>query len=415
MASSEREPEYVLLSGGSVIPCVRPGDMVSESSILIRGDRIVSIGQREAALGSVDPSRVREVDVRGKFCIPGLWDGHIHLGASVPPFEREFHGETADLHMIRCIRKAQDNLRSGITSVRSLGDPYEADLALRDAVESGQLEGPRIFASGDVSWSRRAAGVDEFKREVRRVIQSGADQIKLMSSGGIPWRTKSISYPLHAQSEIEAVVQEAHTWDLPVAVHAMGDETVTMAASAGADTIEHGFTMTSVGVEAMAQAGALYCPNLAVTHAWDPARQDRSADAAWFKRNSGEAAASHHAMFRLAISMGVTIVAGVDNLPPGPSPVGIEKVDGEVGLIVELKLMQQNGMSAGEALLTATRNAAAAARVDDRLGTLEAGKIADVVVLDANPLEDLTALAKVDSVWFQGSPIGLSVGTDREG
>ena len=399
----------VVLDGCSVIPATEPDQIVTDAAIAIENGRITAIGPRRDVIAGAGTD-ARRVALDGAFVMPGLWDSHIHLGAYVPPYEGEFAHEKPGHHMIRCIRKMQDNLRCGITSLRSLGEENDADLMLRDAVEAGEIEGPRIFATGDIMWTRTAAGVDEFRRRVRQAIASGADQIKLLSSGGIPWRSDTIGHTLHSYEEIAAAAEEAHRWAKPLAVHAMGDETIVAAAKAGADTIEHGFVATEKGIAAMAEAGTMYCPNLAVTTAWDPALLAARGYPEWFTANAAEAAARHHEMFREALRLGIPILAGVDDLPEGPGPVGIEMHDNQIGLIAELKLMHANGMTRGQALETATRNAARAVRAEARLGTLEPGKHADLVALDGNPLDDLDHLAAVRAVWKDGNPIRLTPG-----
>ena len=399
----------VVLDGCSVIPAAEADHVITDAAIAIENGRITAVGPRRDVTANVGGD-ARRVDLDGAFVIPGLWDSHIHLGAYVPPYEGEFAHEKPGHHMIRCIRKMQDNLRCGITSLRSLGEENDADLMLRDAVEAGEIEGPRIFATGDIMWTRTAAGVDEFRRRVRQAIASGADQIKLLSSGGIPWRSDTIGHTLHSYEEIAAAAEEAHRWAKPLAVHAMGDETIVAAAKAGADTIEHGFVATEKGIAAMAEAGTMYCPNLAVTTAWDPELLAARGYPEWFTANAAEAAARHHEMFREALRLGIPILAGVDDLPEGAGPVGIEMHDNQIGLIAELKLMHANGLTRGQALQTATRNAARAVRAEARLGTLEPGKYADLAVLDDNPLDDLDHLATVRAVWKDGQPIRLTPG-----
>lgn len=406
------QSELIILDGCTVIPCDEPDRLIGDAAVAIEGSQLTAVGPRREVLAHVAARDARRIDLEGEFIIPGLWDSHIHLGAYVPPYEQAFEHETQGHHMIRCIRKMQDNLRCGITSLRSLGEDNDADLLLRDAVEAGEIEGPRIFAAGDVMWSRTAAGVDDFRRHVRRAIARGVDQIKLLSSGGIPWRSDTIGHTLHSYEEIAAAAEEAHRWAKPLAVHAMGDETIIAAAQAGADTIEHGFVGTEKGIAAMAAAGTMYCPNLTVTVAWDPATLAAKGYPEWFTANAAEAAARHHEMFREAVRMGIPILAGVDDLPEGDGPVGIEMHHDQIGLIAELKFMQAGGMTPGQALITATRNAALAVRSGAVLGTLEPGKYADLVVLAGNPLDDLDRLADVAAVWKSGRPIRLTPGLE---
>ena len=404
--------ELLILDGCTVIPCTEPDQLISDAAVAVEGGRIKAVGPRQDVLAAVAASDARRIDLDGSFVIPGLWDSHIHLGAYVPPYEQAFEHEAPGHHMIRCIRKMQDNLRCGITTLRSLGEENDADLLLRDAVEAGEIEGPRIFAAGDIMWSRTAAGVDDFRRHVRRAIASGADQIKLLSSGGIPWRSDTNGHTLHSYEEIAAAAEEAHRWAKPLAVHAMGDETIIAAAEAGADTIEHGFVATEKGIAAMAAAGTMYCPNLTVTVAWDSAILAARGYPEWFTANAAEAAARHHEMFREAVRLGIPILAGVDDLPEGDGPVGIEVHDDRIGLIAELKLMQAAGLTPGQALITATKNAALAVRSQASLGTLEPGKHADLVVLSGNPLDDLDRLADVTAVWKSGRAIRLTPGLE---
>jgi len=411
--TSEAEAQVLILDRCSVIDCAVPDRITRDGAIAIGGERIVAVGPREEVLASTSGAAVTAVDLAGQCVLPGLWDSHIHLGAVVPPFEAEYAHESPQHHMIRAIRKAQDNLRCGITSLRSLGEEFDGDLVLRNAIEAGEIEGPRIFASGDVAWSRRAAGVEEFRREVRRAIAAGVDQIKLLSSGGIPWRSNSIGHSLHRDEEIEAATEEAHRWGKPIAVHAMGDTTVIAAARAGVDTIEHAFVATSLGVAAMAEAGTMLCPNLAVTDAWDPKRLQVAGYPAWFVTNAAEARSRHRTMFEEALRLGIPILAGVDDLPEGRAPVGIEMHKGEIGLIAELRLMVRYGMSPGAALCTATRNAARSVRADQILGTVEVGKLADLIVCAENPLDDLAALSSLTSVWKGGSSIRLTLGLEE--
>ncbi len=394
----------------SVIDGAVPGRIFDDGAVAISGERILAVGDRTTVMKEVGRDPVAVVTLDGQFVVPGLWDAHIHLGAVVPPHEERYAGESEGQHMIRCLRKAQDNLRCGITSLRSLGERFGADLTIRDAIEAGTIEGPRIFASGDVMWSRYAAGTDEFRRMTRRMIQAGVDQVKILASGGIPWRSDSITHGLCNREELAAVVEEAHRWGKPVVVHAMGDETVVMAAELGVDTIEHGFAVTEEGVSAMASCGTTFCPNLAVTEAWDPAWLAAGPFPSWFVRNADEARRNHHRMFREAVSAGVPFIAGVDDLPEPDGPVGIERSGKTIGLVRELELMVDNGATPAQALAAATNEVARVVRADGWLGSLERGKLADLVVVGSNPLERIGALAEVRQVWKSGQEITLRPG-----
>jgi imidazolonepropionase-like amidohydrolase len=409
---SRHQPEPVLLEGCTIIDCTEPDKAVTDGALLMADGRIRAVGRRSEVMRDTDLDAVRRVDASGRCVLPGLWDAHAHLGGVVPPYEAEYAHESTAHHMIRCIRKAQDNLRSGVTSLRSLGEQNDGDIVLRNAVQAGEIEGPRIFAAGDMMWSRLATGKNEFRRGIRRLIAKDVDLVKLLSSGGIPWRSDTIGHTLHSYAELNAAVSEAHRWNKPVAVHGMGDDTIIAAARAGADSVEHGFVVTEKGIQAMAEAGTMFCPNLAVTVAWDPAELAARGYPDWFVANAREAGEHHHEMAAEAMRLGVPILAGVDNLPEGKAPVGAEMHDGAIALLTELKLISRLGLGNGGALLTATRNAAQSVYASDSLGTLERGKLADVIVVNGNPLDDLDALADVRGVWKGGCEIRLVLGLE---
>jgi imidazolonepropionase-like amidohydrolase len=191
----------------------------------------------------------------------------------------------------------------------------------------------------------------------------------------------------------------------------MGDESIGIAASAGADTIEHGFVLKGGGgLDAIAANGATFCPNLAVTDAWDPDQLDQGAFSDYLMANATEARKYHHRAFREAVELDIPIIAGVDNLPEKHGPIGTETHRGRIALVEELRLMIANGLSPERALAAATSEPARAARVADRLGTLEPGKLADVVAVRGNPLDDIGALLNVEAVWKDGEQIRLTPG-----
>lgn len=388
---------------------------LEDGAVLVDGDTIVEVGDYAEISANSRSNRATRVDLDGASLLPGLWDAHIHLGAVVPPHEAAFGHETEAHYMLRAVRKAQDNLRSGVTSLRALGDKYNTDLRLRNAIEAGVIEGPRIFASADVKWTILSAGEDEFRRRVRERVQAGVDQIKIMATGGIPWRTDDMDNMTCTERELRAAIDEAHRWNMPVAIHAMADESIGIAASAGADTIEHGFILKGDGIDAMAQNGAFFCPNLAVTDAWNPELLEDGVFSEYLLAHATEARKYHHAAFRKAVELGIPIIAGVDNLPEHNGPVGAEMHRGRLALVEELRLMIKNGLSPELALAAATREPARAARVDDKLGTITPGKFADLVAVDGNPLLDIDALLHVTAVWKAGKPITLTPGLGSEG
>jgi imidazolonepropionase-like amidohydrolase len=400
-----------LLSGCTVVDCAVAGRSTQDAAILVRGDRIEAVDAagalEEQVLRGVHGA-VRVAHLEGAFVLPGLWDAHAHLGDVVPPHSAAYASEPPGAHMLRCVRKAQDNLRAGITTVRSLGERFDHDVVLRDALAAGVITGPRILASGDVAWSASTVGADQFRREVRRMARLGVDQVKLLGSGGIPTRSAAgITTPFIDREELSASCEEAARWKLPVVLHAMGDETIGIGIELGVQSIEHAFAMSLDAVGALAASQTALCPNLVVTESWDPGWMTSIDLPDWMVRNAAQARRHHHDVVRASIEAGVTILAGADDLPEPNGPLGIERSAGRIGLVRELELLVSLGMRPGEALQTATRNPARVAGLDGELGTIEAGKLADLVVLSDDPLTDLRALEHPVQVWKGGRAVSI--------
>jgi imidazolonepropionase-like amidohydrolase len=186
----------------------------------------------------------------------------------------------------------------------------------------------------------------------------------------------------------------------------MGDEGVIMAAEAGSDSVEHGFVLSDEGVRAMAQHGTVFSPQMAVTSAWtEDFMRGAGCFPEWMIGNAVEAGRVHHQGFRKAVEAGVPVVTGVDNLPRIPLAVGIEKFDGRPAIVAEIRLMAENGLTPLQALQAATINPARLLEQDHRLGTIEVGKLADLIAVAGDPLADLNALYDVRLVMKEGKVI----------
>jgi imidazolonepropionase-like amidohydrolase len=376
---------------------------VPDTALFVEQDIIRAVGPRGEVLRSAGDGH-RLIDVGGATIMPGLWDAHVHLGSVVPPFEERFRTETETNYAFRALTKAQQNLLVGITSIRTMSDRFNADIQLKRLIGEGHVIGPRIFAAGDASWSRRGVtGEEEFRRRTREIIHAGADHVKLFATVGIPSLPGTVTQMLCTVGELRAATEEAHRWNKPVAVHAIGDEGVVAAAESGADTIEHGFVLGDEGVAAMARHNVVFSPQMCVTGRFDEhAMRAAGVYREWHIQNKKLASAAHHAAFNKAVKAGITIIAGVDNLLRMPLSIGVEQHLGRTALVSELDYMIQNGLSPIQALMAATINSAAACRADRTLGTLEPGKLADLIVVDGDPLSDIQTLHNVTLVMKDG-------------
>jgi imidazolonepropionase-like amidohydrolase len=287
-----------------------------------------------------------------------------------------------------------------------MGDRFSADIELKGSIARGVVIGPRLWVAGDVGWSRREAGADTFRKMARERLRQGADHIKLFNTGGIAWPAKTIGHLICTAEEIRAAVEEAHHWGKPAVVHAMGDEGMIMAAEAGADSIEHGFVMGEASIDSMKKHGTVFSPQLAVTAAWNEEfMRAQGVFPEWLIINAVEAREVHHAMVAKAHKAGIPMISGVDNLPKIPLQAGIEVFEGRPAIVAEIHFMQKIGMTALEALQTATINAARVCGAEESLGTLEVGKLADVIAVRGNPLDDLERLQNVRLVMKDGEVI----------
>lgn len=373
---------------------------VENAVVAIREGKVLYAG---SASGWSDAAgeNVTYLDLRGKFVLPGLIDCHVHLSGSGEA-DSQFQVPTGQM-ALKILKNAQRNLAAGITTVRDLGGWSELEFDVRRAIQRGEFAGPRMCLAGRfisiteagadyyIGMYRVADGVDEVRRAVREQVKHGADLIKMgvtgavLVEGGVPGTTH------FNEDEVYALVKEANKFGKRVAAHAHGIDGIMKAVQAGVNTLEHGTYLFQdpLVILHMAQHGIFLVPTLKV--GWDIILAKDSNIPKWImdknKATQGEAALS----LKMAYEAGVPIAMGSDVGTP-------LNFHGENAL--EVYWMEQAGMSKMDALVSATGNAARALGWESWLGTLEAGKVADLIVNDKNPLEDLHTLADKTSLQF---------------
>lgn len=335
----------------------------------------------------------------GAVVVAGLIDAHVHLclDGSADPLAA-FRAATSD-SLARLMRaNAEKTLRSGVTTVRDLGSPADLVVALRDAISSGTVPGPRILTSGPPITSlgghlHEMGGGVRGRGGIRDAVKSlrGArvDLIKVMGTGGGSSPQTDPRACQFTDEEIVALVQEANAAGLAVACHAHADAGIRQALAAGAATIEHGSYASETSLRAMAERGVTFVPTLApallaaARHSMDGTRYPAERMAAIRERFEARCGA-----VRAAVELGVRVIAGTD--------AGVaDTPHGEV--VVEITALEGYGLSAEQALAASGREAAVALGLPD-IGLLAPGGCADLIVLEANPLEDLNVL---------GQPLGV--------
>lgn len=391
----ESGDRFTIVHAGTLlrIPGEPPRD---RQSIVINNDRIDRVVSGYASAESLDIDEAEIIDLKDHFVLPGLTDMHVHftsgsLPSSVPR-------DASDVYrMTRGIVNARKTLRAGYTTVRNPGATGWSIVALRDGINDGDLEGPRMFIAGHTirigteGGSGSCFSVESCREAVRRQIQLGADFIKVYAtcSGSQPCSHEKAP-AVFLRDEIEAVVQTAHTRELKVAAHAHTTAGINLALESGVDSIEHGSWLDERSYELLTETNAYLVPTLMVRDMiqkrldegeMTPARRAR------LERSQSE----HPKRVAGAFEAGARIASGSD---AGVVPHGENAR--------ELEWYVDIGLTEMEAIVTATVHAADLLGESEDLGTLEDGKFADIIAVAESPLEDIAALKEVAFVMKAG-------------
>ncbi len=378
------------------------------ADVAVDGDRIVGVGT------GLDGDE--EVDVRDRTILPGLFDCHTHVtisnidlwGIAQRPFSYQFY---------EAARNLQATLAIGITTIRDAGG---ADLGIKQAVEDGLIAGPRLqisimmmsqtgghgddwFASGAIvplmiphpgRPSAIADGPDEVRRKVRELHRAGADVIKVAASGGVLSARDDPRRAHYRPAELDALVEEATAAGIYVMAHAQGADGIKNAVRAGIRSIDHGIYLDDEGIELMLARGTWFVPTLVAPQGvLDAVASGISLPPAMVDK-ALMVVDVHRASFQRAVEAGVRIAMGTDS---GVTAHGRN--------LRELELMAAGGMAPGAVLEATTRSAAQLMGLDRELGTIEEGKLADLVVIGGDPYDFADLGDRVEQVWKSGARV----------
>jgi imidazolonepropionase-like amidohydrolase len=341
------------------------------------------------------------LDLGGRFVLPGLIDTHVHLAGSGEA-DSQFRAPDGAM-ALKMLSNAQKNLAAGITTVRDLGGWNEMEFIVRDWIQRGEFAGPRLCLAGRFisimeagaqyyeGMYREADGVDEIRKAVREQVKHGADWIKIGVTGAVLVENSQPGATHFNEDEIRALVEEATKFGRRVAAHAHGADGILKAIRAGVRTIEHGTFLYQDprAIQSMAERGIFLVPTLKV--GWDVLLANDPHIPPWILEKNRATQGEAELSLRMAYEAGVPIAMGSDVGTPF-------NVHGENGL--EIYWMQKAGLSAMDAIVAATGKAARALGWESWLGTLEAGKVADLMVVDADPLQDARVLADKKHLQF---------------
>lgn len=416
----------IFLVGSLILPGVVPARTIVHAGVLIDGvsDKVrtnVTVVIEEGRFVSIIDGFIESetdepvIDLRDQTVMPGWMDMHTHLSSQMSKnsYMEKFTLNPTD-YAIRSTVYAHRTLMAGFTTVRNLGDDGLVTVSLRNAINKGIVVGPRIYTAGKSlattgghadptnGWSMRFRGdpgpkdgilngPDDARKAVRQRYKDGADLIKVTGTGGVLSLAKSGKNPQLTEEEFIAIVETANDYDMTVAVHAHGTEGMIRAVKAGVSSIEHGTYMTAEVMKLMKKHGTYYVPTI-LAGDWVA---KKSTEDGFFpdvvRPKAAEIGPVIRATFAAAYKAGVKIAFGTDS---GVSAHGDNWQ--------EFVLMVDGGMPPMVAIQAATIESAKLLRIDDELGSIEPGKIADLVAVDGDPLSDISVMGRVSFVMKAG-------------
>ena len=398
----------VVVRAGHILD-VKTGTMLSGQAIVIEGDKIVSVGP--AADAKLSPA-TQTIDLPNATVLPGLIDAHTHLTFDPANLGYEGLGISYPREALIGARNARVTLEAGFTTVRNVGAGGYSDVALRDAINAGDVPGPRMLVSGPAMGITGghcddnllapqfhatelgvADGVDAVRHKVRENIKYGADLIKICATGGVMSKGDDPNASQYTREEMKAIVEEAHRLGRKVAAHAHGAEGVSWASDAGVDSIEHGHLMDDSSIATLKKNGTYIVPTLYLMD-WNRENLGKRNAPDYVVRKMQAVSAVGQDTLKKAFAAGVKVAFGTD---AAVYPHGLNAH--EFAVYVRL------GMSPLQAIQTATIHGADLLGWSSKIGTLEAGKWADLIAVEGDPLKDVTTLQQVKFVMKGGEVV----------
>jgi len=405
-AQTDASPRRVIVRAGHVLD-VKSGKMLSNQAIVIEGDKIVSVG----VASSAQTSDATVIDLPNATVLPGLIDAHTHLTMN-PSFGYQTLGISNPRQALIGAHNARLTLEAGFTTVRNVGAADFTDVALRDAINAGDVPGPRMLVSGPalsitgghcdnnylpfeyhVTSDGVADGVAAVQHKVRENIKYGADLIKVCATGGVLSKGDDPQASQFTLEEIKAIVADAHRLGRKVAAHAHGAQGILWASQAGVDSIEHGSYIDDAGIAEMKKNGTYLVPTLYLGD-WMLANADKIHLPDFLLAKAKAVAPVSRKNAEHAFASGVKIAFGTD---AAVYPHGLNAR--------QFAVMVKLGLTPLQTIQSATINAADLLGWPDKVGALEPGKWADIVAVDGDPLQDVTTLERVKFVMKGGEVV----------
>ena len=362
---------------------------IERGVLVVDGDRIAAVGRE---IDVRVPKDVEVIDCGAQTLLPGFVDAHSH--ASIVPGLGDQIGQLRQPpapQILRAVQNLRTDLRSGVTTMRVVGEEHFIDVDLRETIAAGRLPGPRLLVSTRPITARNGHGAaltfsdgeDEIRRHIRENVAGGADLIKLFMTGGVSSKGTAARWYAYTPHEVQVAVDEAHRNGKPVAVHAHGGPGVAICIDAGVDTIEHGKLCDLEDFVAMRKRGTWLVTNNAVSgHPDGIERGDAHVPSIMAKLK--ESRETSRQTFRFVLESGVKWALGTDSM--------------HGFMWWEIAQVVAWGAETHDAILAATRRAAEAIGMGSEVGSLEPGKLADMISVDGDPLDDIGCLERVGMI-----------------
>ena len=408
VSAQEESPTLVVIKAGKLID-TDSGRVLTDQTILVENEAVKEVGP------DLDiPKEATVIDLSNATVLPGLIDCHVHITGEASGdyytnlFKRSFVDAAVMAHVY-----AKRTLEAGFTSCRSVGDVGFVDVALRNAIDRGDVVGPRLQVStayisstgghGDLvgysPWLESsippemtgiADGVDAVRQKVRYLVKNGANVIKFGASAGVLSGEESVGAPQYTQEEMNAIVEEARLWEKKVCAHAHGTEAIKMAIKAGVDSVEHGSFIDDEGIELMKRHGTYLVADI-YNDDYIVAEYEKMGAPKQIIEKEKLVGQTQRENFKKAVEAGVKIAYGTD---AGVYPHG--------GNAKQFRHMVKWGLTPMQAIQSATVSAADLMGWQDKVGSISPGKMADIVAVSGDPLADVTLFENVVFVMKGG-------------
>lgn len=387
---------------------VKTGKMLNDQTIVVQGDKITYVG---AVYDQFIPAGTTVIELRNATVLPGLIDAHTHI-TFTPNFGYSRLAISVPREALTGARNAKVTLEAGFTTIRNVGASGYADVALRDAVNAGDVPGPRMLVSGPAlsitgghcdnnllpfdyhaTNGGVADGVESVQHKTREIIKYGADLIKICATGGVLSKGDNPQHSQYTLDEMKAIVTDAHRLGRKVAAHAHGAEGIRWASMAGVDSIEHGSYIDDAAITEMKKNGTYLVPTLYLAD-WFFENAEKIGTPPDLIAKGKEVMPAARKNVARAFAAGVKVGFGTD---AAVYPHGLNAH--------EFAVMVKLGLTPLQAIQSATINDADLLGWSDKIGTIEPGKWADIIAVDGDPLADVTTLERVKFVMKGGEVV----------